>query len=89
MRCDLIPPKLVKIVTDQLEEPLTYISFQTNPKKLPLNQLIKWETINTYFLKYRPVSVLNIFSKIIEISIFDQITICANEFLSVFYGGLL
>ena len=37
MRCDLIPPKLVKIVTDQLEEPLTYISFQTNPKKLPLN----------------------------------------------------
>ena len=89
MRCDLIPPKLVKIVTDQLEEPLTYISFQTNPKKLPLNQLIKWETINTYFLKYRPVSVLNTFSKIIEISIFDQITICANEFLSVFYGGLL
>ena len=89
MRCDLIPPKLVKIVTDQLEEPLTYISFQTNPKKLPLNQLIKWETINTYFLKYRPVSALNTFSKIIEISIFDQITICANEFLSVFYGGLL
>ena len=89
MRCDLIPPKLVKIVTDQLEEPLTYISFQTNPKKLPLNQLIKWETINTYFLKYRPVSALNTFSKIIEISIFDQITICANEFLLVFYGGLL
>ena len=34
MRYDLIPTKLVKIGVNKLQEPLTYISFQTKPKKL-------------------------------------------------------
>ena len=89
MRCDLIPPKLVKIGADQLEEPLTYISFQTKPNMLISVKPVDYGGNDKHtFLKYRPTSVLNTFSRIIELSFFDQMTICANVFLSVFYGCL-
>ena len=35
----------------------------------------------------RPVSVLNIFSKMIDSSIFDQLIKFANDFLQVFVGA--
>ena len=53
------------------------ISFQRN-------QLIKGETKKHIFSNYKPASILNTFSEIIEWKIFDQITICPNEFVSVF-----
>ena len=35
----------------------------------------------------RPVSVLNIFSRIIESSMFDQLIKFANDFLQIFVGA--
>ena len=67
MRCDLFPPKLVKIGADQLEEPLTYISFQAKPNMLISVKPVDYGGNDKHtFLKYRPTSVLNTFSRIIE-----------------------
>ena len=96
MGCDLIPPKLVKPAVDQLAESFTCIFnsaiaqsiFPNKVKEASVTPVDKGENEKHIFRNYRPVSVLNTFSKIIELSIFDQITISANEFFSVFMGCL-
>ena len=59
---------------------------QIPPKliKTACNFVVKPLTDNINCTKYRPVSVLNTFSKIIESSIFDQLTKHATEFLQIF-----
>ena len=93
--CDLIPTKLIKIAAGQFAEPLTYIInstitqsfFPNKAKQASVTPVDKGENDKDTFSNYRPVSVLNTFFKIIELSIFEQITICPNEFLSVFVGA--
>ena len=96
MGCDLIPPKLVKTAADQLAKLFTCIFnsaiaqsiFPNEIKEASVTPVDKGENEKHIFPNYRLVSVLNTFSKIIELSIFDQITISANEFFSVFMGCL-
>ena len=90
--CDLISPNLVKIAADQLYEPLNCIinyaiSQSIFPNKAQESYITPADKgANDTFLD--PVSVMSTFSKIIELRIFDQITICADDFLSVFWGSL-
>ena len=87
---DLISPKRIKIAADQLREPLPCITnyaitqsvFPHKAQETSVTPADKGA--NDTFLD--PVSVLSLFSKIIELRIFDQITVCA-EFLSVFMGA--
>ena len=92
MGCDLIYIELVKIAENQLAESHTCIInsvttqsvFANKAKEASVTPVDKGGNDKHTFSKYRPVSVLNTFSKISGLSIFDQITICANEFLSAF-----
>ena len=56
-------------------------------KRASVTPIDKGGTDKYIYTKYRPVSVLNIFSKIIESSIFDQLTKHANGFLQCFVGA--
>ena len=93
MSCDLISPNLVKIVADQLPQPLSCIIncaitqsiFSNKAQGSYITPADKGA--NDTFLE--SVSVLSTFSKKFELRIFDQITICADELLSVFLGGLI
>ena len=95
MACDLIPPKLIKIAADQFAEPLTYVInfaitqnvFPNKATEASVTPPDKGENDKDTFSNYRPVSVLNTFFKIIELSISEEITICPNDFLSVFVGA--
>ena len=92
---DQIPPKLIKTVGYFFVEPLTDIinscfSTSTFPgleKTASVTPIDKGGTDKYIYTNYRPVSVLNTFLKIIESSIFDQLTKHANEFLQIFVGA--
>ena len=92
---DLIPPKFVKVTADQLAEPPTCISnsaitqsiFPNKAKEASITPVDKAENDKHTFSNYRPVSVLNTFSKNIYLSILHHVIICATEFLSVFMGA--
>ena len=90
MGCDLIYTELVKVAENQLAESHTCIVssittqsvFANKAKEASVTPVDKGGNDKHTFSKYTPV--LNTFSKIIGLSIFDEITICAIEFLSVF-----
>ena len=92
---DQIPPKLVKQAAEFLVEPLTDIinscfrtsSFPDLAKKASVTPIDKGGSDKNVYTNYRPVSVLNTFSKIIESSIFDQLTKFSNKFLQIFMGA--
>ena len=83
---DQMPPKLIKTVVNFLVELLTdiinsYFSTSTFPdpaKRASVTPIDKGCTNKHICTNYRPVSVLNTFSNIIESSIFDQLTKHAN-----------
>ena len=50
-------------------------------KRASVTPIDKGGTDKHNYTNYRPVNVLNTFSKIIESSVFDQLTKHANEFL--------
>ena len=88
---DQIPPNLIKNCWQFLAEPLTDIikscfSFPDLAKRASVTPIDKGGTDKHIYTNYRPVSVLNTFSKIIESSIFDQLIKHANEFLQSFVG---
>ena len=91
---DLIPFKFVKVTADQLAEQPTCISnsaitqsiFPNKAKEASVTPVDRGNDKHT-FSNYRPVSVLNTFSKNIYLSILHQVIICATEFLSVFMGA--
>ena len=92
---DQIPPNLIKIAGIFLVEPLTDIinscfrtsTFPDLAKRASVTPIDKGGTDKHIYTNYRPVSVLNTFSKIIESSIFDRLTKHANEFLQIFVGA--
>ena len=83
---DQILPKLIQTASNFLVEPLTDI---INPCFSTSNfpDLAKWASITPIdeggiaYTNYRPVSVLNTFSKIIKSSILDQLSNHVNECL--------
>ena len=86
---DQLPPKLIKAAGNCLVEPLIDIinsyfgtrTFPDLPKRASVTPFDKGGTDKHIYTNYRSVSVLNAFSKIIESSIFDQLTMHTNEFL--------
>ena len=79
MREDQIPPKLIKTAGNFYVEPLTdiinpcfrTITFPDLEKRGFVTSIDKGGTDKHIYTNYRPVSVLNAFSKITESSIFD------------------
>ena len=96
---DKIPPKLVKLASQYLVQPLTNAInssirscvFPNNAKRAAITPLDKGGKDKTVIGNYRPVSVLNVFSKFYERVIKMQIIIFIDnrlsEFLSAYRKG--
>ena len=92
---DKIPPKLVHLAADELTIPLTmainnslkYNRFPEKGKRAAVCPLDKGESNRTVEKNFRPVSVLNTFSKIYEKIIKQQLVIYLDKTLSVFIGA--
>ena len=91
---DKIPPKLVKIAADILDSPLSEIindslrknSFPEEAKVANVPPIFKKDS-RTQKANYRPVSILNVFSKIFERWINDKMEPYINETLSIFISA--
>ena len=89
---DTIPPKLIKIGADIIEEPLTQAIncclcqgiFPENAKAASVVPLDKGKPDKYDVLNYRPVSILNAFSKIYEKVIENQLASYLDKYFSPF-----
>ena len=89
---DKIPPRLVKMASNFLSEPITDIiniaidtnNFSDREKRASVTPIDKDGNDKHICNNYRLVRVLNTFSKIIELAIFHQLIKHANHFLSIF-----
>ena len=92
---DHIPPKLVHLAADELTAPLTFAinsclqnqRFQDKGKRAAVCHLDKGEENRTAEKNFRPVSVLNTFSKIYEKVMKQQLIVYLDTTLSVFIGA--
>ena len=92
---DTIPPKLVKLSADFLDEPLTLIinndislnRYSENAKTANVPPIFK-KDVRSKKANYRPVSLLNVFSKIseryVEIKLKPFIDQCLSKFISAY-----
>ena len=92
---DKIPPKLVSLAANELTNTLTMAincsirnsRFPNDAKKAAVCPLDKGESDRTVERNFRPVSVLNIFSKIYEKVLKQQLTQHLDKTLSVFIAA--
>ena len=92
---DQIPPKLVSLASDDLAVPLTNaincsirnFIFPQNAKTAAVCPLDKGEPIRTVERNYRPVSILNTFSKIFEKILKAQLSSFLDKTLSIFIAA--
>ena len=92
---DQIPPKLVSLASDDLAVPLTNaincsirnFIFPQNAKTAAVCPLDKGEPIRTVERNYRPVSILNTFSKIFEKILKEQLSPFLDKTLSIFIAA--
>ena len=92
---DQIPPKLVHLAADELTAPLTFAinsclqnqRFPDKGKRAAVCPLDKGEENRTAEKNFRPVSVLNTFSKIYEKVVKQQLIVYLDTTLSVFIGA--
>ena len=92
---DQIPPKLVLLAADELAAPLTdainssirNYRFPDNGKRAAVCPLDKGEANRTVERNFRPVSILNIFSKIYEKILKNQLVPYLDETLSLFIAA--
>ena len=92
---DSIPPKLIKLGSKIISEPLSHLINETIINQSLFPQGEKIACITPVFKKedrldkknYRPISVLNVFSKIFERFILDQLTPYFNNMLSDFLSA--
>ena len=92
---DQIPPKLVHLAADELTAPLTFAinsclqnqRFPDKGKRAAVCPLDKGEENRTAEKNFRPVSVLNTFSKIYEKVMKQQLIVYLDTTLSVFIGA--
>ena len=90
-----IPPKLIKIGADIIAEPLTKAIncclrqgiFPDNAKIASVVPVDKGKTDKYDFLSYRPVSILNVFSKIYEKVIKNQLMSYFEKYFSPFISA--
>ena len=92
---DQIPPKLVSLAANELTVPLTNaincsirnFGFPENAKKAAVCPLDKGESNRTAERNFRPVSVLNTFSKIYEKALKQQLISHLDKTLSIFISA--
>ena len=92
---DKIPPKFVKLAREHLITPVTEAinssirtsTFPKNAKRAAVIPLDKGGIDKTNISNYRPVSVLNVFSKLYEKVIKNQITPFLDRHLSIFISA--
>ena len=92
---DQIPPKLVKLsgkylikpVTEAINSSIRSSVFPQNAKRAAVIPLDKGGIDKTTLSNYRPVSILNIFSKIYEKIMKKQLTIFLDKHLSIFVSA--
>ena len=92
---DQIPPKLVSLASDDLAVPLTNaincsignFNFPHNAKTGAVCPLDKGEPVRTVERNYRPVSILNTFSKNFEKILKEQLSPFLDKTLSVFIAA--
>ena len=92
---DTIPPKLVKLASNFISAPLTHCinttlknaSFPDNAKKALVTPLDKGGVNKNVLSNFRPVSVLNCFSKVFELVVKNQMESFLNTCLSVYIGA--
>ena len=74
-------------ITDIINTAIDTNTFPDRAKRASATPNDKGGNDKHIYTNYRPVSVLNTFSKIIELAIFDQLTKHANHFLSIFISA--
>ena len=92
---DTIPPKLIKIGADIIAEPLTQAIncclrqgiFPDNAKIASVVPVDKGKPDKYDVLNYRPVSILDAFSKIYEKVIKNQLVSCFDKYFSPFISA--
>ena len=95
MRVDTIPPKLIKMGSDIIAEPLTQAMncclrqgiFPDDAKITSNVPLDKGNPDKYDVLNYRPVSILNVFSKIYEKVIKNQLVFYFDKYFSPFISA--
>ena len=75
---------LSKLITYIINTAIDTDTFPDRAKRASVTPIDKGGNDKHIYTSYRPISVLNTFSKIIELAIFDQLTKHANNFLSIF-----
>ena len=92
---DQIPPKLVSLASDDLAVPLTNaincsirnFIFPQNAKTAAVFPLDRGEPVRTVERNYRPVSILNTFSKIFDKILKEQLSPFLDKTLSIFIAA--
>jgi hypothetical protein len=93
---DDIPPKLVKLASDELSSPITELVnasirelvYPHDMKKAEVSPLYKVQKENDMLKEnYRPVSILPILGKVLEIVMADQLRIFFNDIFDVKLGA--
>ena len=74
-------------ITDVINTAIDITTFPDRAKRASVTPIVKGGDDKPSYTNYRPISVLNRFSKIIELAIFDQLTKHANHFLSIFVSA--
>ena len=95
MRVDTIPPKLIKMGSDIIAEPLTQAmncclrqGIFPDDAKITFNVPLDKGNPDKYdVLNYRPVSILNVFSKIYEKVIKNQLVFYFDKYFSPFISA--
>ena len=93
---DDIPPKLIKLASDELSSPITELVnasirelvYPHDMKKAEVSPLYKVQKENDMLKEnYRPVSILPILGKVLEIVMADQLRIFFNDIFDVKLGA--
>ena len=95
MGIDNIPPKLVKIASEIISAPLTELINQTPITSLKFPCLEKIARVTPVFKKeyqmkkssYRPISILNVFSKVFERFLLNQMVPYLDNVLSTYLSA--
>ena len=78
---------LLEPITDVINTATDTNTFPNRVKQPSVIPIDKSRNDKHIYTNYRPVKVLNTFSKVIELAIFDKLTKYANHVLSIFVSA--